>query len=560
MITLIAHRLRGVALLLGLCLASPLWAQVQAKIDRNPVDLGESFTLTIATTHANASPDLTPLMADFDLVDQSSRRSVQIVNGQSSSQTIFELVLEPKRAGNLRIPELLVGGERMLPIPLTVRPAAPMGTRAGNADLFLETEVDDSRPYVQQSVGVTLRLFYAVPLVSGVITQDPPDGAMLQKVGEDVQGSSDLNGRRYNWVERRYLLVPERSGALALPGPRFKGRGAGGWFDDLMGGNGRELRAAGPARTLTVRAQPAQAAQPWLPLRDLRLRYVSAPSSLAAGGSATVTVEGVALGATQAQLPQIPAPVIAGAQVFAEPVQYDETFVNGTPQVKWTQRYAVVPDQPGRLLLRGLRVPWWDVQSGQARVASLPDLPLQVDATGVANPSLPAAAAPSRPTAGVAGDALSMPVSHAAGASNTWRWIAVGFAALWLITLLWALRHRATKRVPATPEPGPRHPSHAGVRSRVELKRALDTGSLDEVAEILRAMASPPARDLDDLMSRLASGEQRDALDALRRARWADGDGTAARAALRRAFAEGPRWRESANVHREPLPPLYPET
>lgn len=558
MIRDILHGLRGVVLLLGLGLALPLWAQVQAKIDRNPVDLGESFTLTIATPSSDATPDLTPLMADFDLIDQSSRRSVQIINGQSSSQTVFELVLEPKRAGNLRIPELRVGGERMLPIPLTVRPAAPVGTRNGDAAIFLETEVDDANPYVQQSVGLTLRLFYAVPLVSGVITQDPPEGAMLQKVGDDVQGSSEINGRRYNWVERRYLLVPERSGPLTLPGPRFKGRGAGGWFDDLMGGNGRELRAAGPPRTLTIRAQPAQAAQPWLPLRDLRLRYVSAPSSLTAGGSASVTVEGVALGATQAQLPQVPTPAIAGAQVFAEPVQYDETFVNGTPQVKWTQRYALVPDQPGRLVLRGLRIPWWDVRSGQARVASLPDLPLQVDAAGTSGTQPPAMATPARPP-GVSTDALAVPVSRDMDASGYWRWIAVVFAGLWLVTLLWALRYRAVKRAAVVPEAEQVRPMHAGVRRRVEFKRALDTAGLDEVADILRGMASPPARDLDDLMSRLASAEQRTALDALRRARWADGDVAAARAIMRRAFAEGPRWREAENVHQEPLPPLYPQ-
>jgi len=133
----------------------------------------------------------------------------------------------------------------------------------------------------------------------------------------------------------------------------------------------------------------------------------------------------------------------------------------------------------------------------------------------------------------------------------------VAFAMLWLITLVWALQRR---RAPATV------PAHGGAaRAAVaprhalpDLKRALDTGSLDEVGEVLRGMASPPAADLDELVRRLQPPAQRDAVEQLRRARWADGDGSVARGALRAAFADGPRWRGEITPPRAPLPPLYP--
>lgn len=74
-------------------------------------------------------------------------------------------------------------------------------------------------------------------------------------------------------------------------------------------------------------------------------------------------------------------------------------------------------------------------------------------------------------------------------------------------------------------------------------------------------MAAPPARDLDAVSAQLADPAQRQAIDALRRARWADGDGAQARALLRQAFASGPTWRVPAgpSAQGEALAPLYPK-
>ncbi len=92
-----------------------------------------------------------------------------------------------------------------------------------------------------------------------------------------------------------------------------------------------------------------------------------------------------------------------------------------------------------------------------------------------------------------------------------------------------------------------------------DLKRALDHGTLADVADVLCAMASPPVTDLDALRARLDAEGQVQAIDALQRARWAgDGDGVATRTKLREAFKQGPRWRVMPGTASELLPPLYP--
>ena len=209
---LILALLCALSLLVGITQAQ---AATRAWLDRAQVAVGEAVTLNIETDQASASPDLSPLMADFALEGQSNSRSVQWVNGKTQAKTTYVVTMAPKRDGALVVPALQVGSERTQPVALTVSAAAEPSANA-NSNAYLETEVDDTSPYVQQSVGVTLRLLYAVPLASGQLDLDTPEGASLQRVGEDVQSVREVDGRRYNVVERKFLLVPERSSTLKI--------------------------------------------------------------------------------------------------------------------------------------------------------------------------------------------------------------------------------------------------------------------------------------------------------------------------------------------------------
>jgi hypothetical protein len=553
-----------VLILLCLLVAWPfsLMAATRAWLEQPTVTLGQAVTLNVETDAVSATPDLTPLMRDFEVEGQSDSRSVGLVNGRVRSSTTFALTLRPRRAGTLAIPALQVGGERTAPLMLEVT-ATPTASAASNGLVFVETEIDDPSPYVQQSVGVTVRLYYATPLVSGQLDLDPPDGALLQRVGDIVQSSREIDGRRYSTAERRFLLVPERSGPLTLPGPRFSGRGAGGWMDDLLGGNSREVDITGSPRTLQVRAQPANAPQPWLPVRDLRLRYTAVPDQLRTGEAATLAIETTVIGATQAQLPELPVPSIPGAQVFAEPPQYDETFNGGTPQVKLTRRYSVVPSQPGSLAVPGVAMAWWDVRTGTAKRATLQDLAIPV-VQGIGQAAHPPARDAAAPMAPAATDDGVMALSGDRRLpAHLWPWLAAGFALLWLATLVWGLSRRpgganvARNRGHVTDPARPM--TSSATHTAADLKRVLDAGDLDDIEAVLCGMARPAAIDLDDLQRRLAMPAQRAAVDLLRRARWAGGDPAQARLALREAFRGGPQWQAgNVGVADEPLPPLYP--
>lgn len=534
-------------------------AQTRAWLEPDTIAAGDPVTLNVETDQG--APDYTPLNVDFALGAQSSSRQVQWSNGGMQRRDVYTVLLTPRRTGVLQVPSLQVGAARTVPLTLQVN-AAAVATAQSNAAAFVETEVDDDTPYVQQSVGVVVRLYFASQLASGELVLDTPQGASLQRVGEDRTDVRQINGRRYNVVERRFLLIPERSGALRLPGARFSGRSAGGFFDDFFGngGDGR-MHAAAPERTLQVREQPAQAPQPWLPLHGLQLRYTSAPASARTGEAATVVVEAVADGATRAQFTDLPVPDLGdAAQVFAEPAQYDETFTGSTPRLKITRRYSIVPRTPGELVVPGPTLAWWNVDSGTAQQARLPELRLAVTAGrgGVPAPqpidtqsALPGQdAAPAAPTA----------LAATAHAVPAWPWMAavVGLVLLWLLTLLWGWRRGRTSPAPAGAAAGiaastPRR----GAGSTADLRRALDADGFDQVQAQLCAMAGVDR--LEQVIERLADTEQRQVLLDLQQARWGGhGELTALRARLRVAFRDGPHWSATQPPGDTGLAPLYP--
>lgn len=538
-------------------------AQTRAWLERETIAMGETSTLNIETDEPAARmPDFSGLQQDFRLSGHSSRRSFQRDGSGLRTRTLFAVALHPLREGVLQIPPMQVGAARTAPLQLQVQAASQAPPVRGSGELFIESQTDAAAPWVQQAVGHVVRVYSALPLLSGTLEQDVPDGASLRRVGDDAQYSRQINGRRYQVIERRYLLIPERSGRLQIPHARFSGQGAGGWFDQWFGDGRRQLQATGGGRSLQVQAPPDNAPQPWLPLRSLRLRWLQAPEGhLAVGETAYATLELLADGAQAAQLGELDLPAVDGLQVFGEAAQVHETYEDGRPQLRIVRSFVLLPEHGGALQQPGPRLPWWDVDSGVLRTATVPPLQLQVQGA-------PAGKAVEGPvgTAGESADARGA----AQLAAGIWQWLRrhwqmVGLSLLALaagiVALLWWLRgpaasHRASK--------ARRH------EARQDLQRALAAADLPAIDRALQALAAKQFGDDVQLAAVLDDPGQRAAIDALQRARWQGGDATAAAQQLRRAFATGPRWRipersrsgvvaSRRRSGSEPvLPPLYP--
>ena len=534
-------------LLLAL-LALPAQAQTRAWLDRTDISYGESVALNIETDQPASAIDVSPLRGAFDIAGQSQQSSLEWVNGRSSRKTLVAFGLRPKAPGVLTIPALRVGASQTAPLRLMVRPpqAQPASARS---DVFVETLVDDPNPFVQQSVDVTVRLNYAIPLLSGQLDQDPPAHASMQQVGEDQRSTRELDGRHYDVIERHYLLIPESSGTLQLPGARFNGlRGSAG-MDALFDDDQHPVSAASAPIQLQVRPIPQNAPQPWLPLRSLGLRYLRIPTRARTGEAATVEIEMTADGASDTQLPPLQLASVPGVRVFADPPQADTQLADGHLRASVRRSFSLVPQRAGTLTIPGPAVTWWDALAGVARTTRLPALTLDV-APGFGVPrSATAGAAPSaQPLHHGRELAAATPADKPGTSARLW-WLAGASAlllGLGLAALLWRRRAAAVASLEASP-------------SQESLADALAGGDLGRIASALARQAGVASADLDAALANLQEPAQRDAVARLQAARWGDGDAQTALRALRAAFAGGARWRQPKPSADTLLPPLYPE-
>ena len=538
-------------------------ADVQATLDRTQVELGETVTLNLRVNGGGmaAAPDLGALSKDFAVLGTSSNTSISIINGNRSSQLTIGVALRPLHVGTLIIPPLSFAGGTTQPLQLAVTAPDPMASTTGRKDVFVDATVEPASGYVGQQLVYTERLYFAANLTNGALEDPQLAGVDVRRLGDEINYQAERGGRRYNVIERRYALTPQREGHLQIPSVAFQGDMVDMNDPNAFFGNATPVSASSPAVSIDVRPAPAQAAHAaWLPARELTLSLDGGPTSgdLRVGQALNVVMSVQATGLPYEALPALSLPTLDGATV------YPDKPVNGTRvDGQWLvgrrqQSFAIVPNRAGTLTIPETTLTWWNVVTDRAEVARIPAQSFKV------LPALGAAAAPMQASAPAtpAVPSTASPVVPASVPGIPWRWIALGSLVLWAVSGAgWIGWRRRGVRVAA---------SLAGVETGAPSSAQLRTSFLDaarsgdaarQASALLAWARSERAalQNLSDLSRALMSAPQCDAIAALQRQHYAGQPQAGLGEQLVAAFREGFAWKpDDGGAGSSPLPPLYP--
>jgi len=590
--------MRRLLFALALIASLPAHATVRASLDNQQVAAGDTVRLTLTHDGQTGSrPNLAPLKQDFDIVGTNTSSQVQIANGKVSSATEMEIALAPKRSGQLTIPPITWDSDTSPALTLNVTGNGGSITRSDGSTttapskVFVETEVDSKSPYVQAAVHVTVRVYAGVPLSHADLEFEDTDAALVRQVGTDGVSNVEKNGMAYQVVTRQYLLFPQHSGQVSIPGPTLSGNipdrsRTMGMTDPFSGvfantpfagmmGTMKPIRIHGDAIALNVQPRPPAAnASYWLPARNVSLQGSWNPTSLEThvGDPITLDLKLQAEDLTAAQLPDLSTLLHLPAGLKAYPDQPNLKDATQGSNIIGTrdQSVALIADQPGRFTIPELHVTWWDTRTNQAREATLQAQTLEIQpAPGSApvqaqtqQPAAVGAAQPTPPSA--AGNDTTRPQTSTPESTELpWKWVSFGFGLLWLATLgAWFATHRRRPPAPATATASPEdsHSSATASQARSAFQAACRANDAPAARRNLLLWANakwrgPRIHGLKALAKLLGNAETTKLLNALDRACYGEGpwDGTA----LANALPDLSLPKPSAAANTRELAPLY---
>lgn len=566
-----------------LMVAPVAYAQtLSVQVDRDNLLEGESIQLEIALQgQSNASPDLSPLEQDFDIVSSSKNHTLNLFNGRMDSKTQWQIILSPKRSGTLKIPPLNIAGEITEAINITVRPSGAATMSSKQRDAFLEVTATPNDPYVQSQVLVTVRLYYALPINQARLTDPAPENSLVEKLGEDTSFETIKDGQRYKVLERIYVIFPQNSGDLIIPGLEFNGQLTvtnNSLFEQLFNNAGpgidpfdQVLQRAKPIRLrstpihINVRPQPAsfQGAQ-WLPAESLHLteEWSQTTPGFRVGEPVTRTVTLKAKGLAAEQLPDLPLASDTTIKTYPDQAQVENHPLNRSIQGTRIQKVALVPTQPGIVSLPAIHVYWWDTLTNQERVAILPAKTITILPAPNTQPAATSAKPITKQPTPTPAIQDSRPATKTA---NYWLWIAVFFCAIWLVTLvIWWKDKRSRQTSLVAPQA---HHSNMPTTSHIltNIQTACENNDASAAKEQLLHWAEArwpqdTPRSLGEIADRLGRPVASVALNELDKTIYASSpkaswNGSASWAILKTALAQQD---QTENLNKTLLPELYP--
>lgn len=286
------HRFLWLVLAAFLCGTSLLAQEATfvAVVDRNPVGVGEQFTLSFVLTSATMGGGKNLQLPDLSkfhiMAGPSQSSSMQIVNGAVSSTVSYEYVLQPKDVGKFEIGPgaIEVGGKvyrsdkLMVEVVKTAtRTKAPAAQQADpqvqiGDNLFLKATVDRARVTQGEQINLEVKIYTRVAILRPELVKNP---TLTGFWGEDVevpQSTSPretINGKQYQvGVVKKMALFPTQSGTLEIGpmelkvGVQIQNRSSDPFDSFFRDPFGRTVTAAVKSEPLKITVDPLPAGAP----------------------------------------------------------------------------------------------------------------------------------------------------------------------------------------------------------------------------------------------------------------------------------------------------------
>ena len=448
--------------LFGTFYVSEIWAQemtVQFQGIRDNTILEDEtvgLELRIPTMiTSGVTPDLSALEQDFFVGGRQTSYERITVNGQLSESSKLSVQLTPKRMGELKIPRLKWGSYTSDELILKVLPLGEAEKKERSQLAFMEYAIEPENVYVNSAVYIDRKFYYqpGVQLVSYMPDFPELENAIAVTIRQPSNTSVIRNGIRYNMLNDRYVVFPEKSGDLELPSQRIV---LSAWRQ--RSSDRRVVVVNTDAQQIDVQSIPPEFPydESWFPASDLSLKSEFEPSNLneiMVGEAVRWTVHINAKDAYSESFPELKLNIPDQVKAFADKPQIENSICEDDLCGTATLSTTLVPSRVGTWVFPEQRVAWWNTKLGRTEYAKIPSFDLVVRP----NPALASNVTQDQDTSGIttsenpSGNGLDELVpgvpAHSAPSSFFWQATTAvstttSIALAGVLFYLWLLRRR----------------------------------------------------------------------------------------------------------------------
>lgn len=425
-------------------LVSPLAlaTNVLATVSKNKVVKNEVFQLRIVVDKKVSSDalDFSSLEQDFYLGRPSFGSSVNIINGDRSTRSEWNITLAPQRLGVATIPAFTLDGASSKPIEIQV---SVDNNEPKISDLIeVQSQLSKSQLYPNESATLTTRLIVKADprrLQNPNVIPPKAQGISLVALGEPKQYQSVLDGVEVTVLDQSYRVTADAAGEFTLSGIGFKGSVV---YGDDRTGTTKLVSANTPAKQFTIKVKPIPADYKgkWLPAASLSLSQqwqdsngehidASTAHSTRVGESITREINLDIQGLASERFPEIKMSYPNSVRVYQEKPKFSELSDGVT---RMTIKQVIIAEQEGEIKLNDIKLSWWNSSDSSAQESVLNGLSLDVAPASVLNNEPISSPVTSQPT-------TKTVTLYDAG---YWPYLTALFATLWFATLVLLFRNR----------------------------------------------------------------------------------------------------------------------
>ncbi|WP_254105938.1 BatD family protein [Aliivibrio fischeri] len=426
--------MKKILLLLTLTISGISYANAQAiaTVSKNNITENEVIQLMVSVDKSadQSKFDISQLGPDFRSGQVSFGSSRSLVNGDYSVQSQWTVSIAPTKMGILTIPSMEVAGEQTNPINIRVNKDA---TAPKSSDIIkVSGELSKNELYEGETAqfNAKIAIFADIRrLKDPNIITPKGNGVEFSPIGESKQYQTVIDGLQATVVEQVFSLSANKAGKLTFDGLAFTG---GLIQTDRYGRSTKliPLNINPKQYSINVLTKPSDYKGTWLPTSDLKLGQqwlvdgkILTNTEVEAGTAITRQITLMMADVPPEKLPSIDINYPKSVRMYDEkPTIGKDSQGNSVMTIK----QVIIPHTSGQVKLPAVSIQWWNSKTHKAEVAKLDSLTLTVTPNSQKSEQMI-----EQQTNEQLKTVIKREVDH-----GIWPYTTLGFAILWLLTLI----------------------------------------------------------------------------------------------------------------------------